>query len=425
MISLRSLAILFTGCLALLSSFALTSEARAADEAQRVAAVVNEDIISLRDLEQRMHMVLLSSNLPDTLETRSRLLPQVMRRLIDERLQIQEAERLKINVTATDIAGGIATIERQNRMPAGQFEPFLQSRGVNPETMRQQVRAELGWAQVIRRELSGEVHVGEESIDTRLQALRANFGKPEYLAAEIFLSVDDSRHEDEVRNLAERLIEQMRLGAPFSALAMQFSQTGASGGNLGWVSEGMLDQDLFRALAKLEPSTITPPIRTNDGYHILLLLDRRTAGQGLSVGPTLDVLSLEVVSLPSATLPEREAQLTRLRETLAAGKNCDDFERLVKDVPSASANRNNKVPLKQLPANIEPLISNLPIGSLSQPLDLGNSRRLFAVCQREDDSGGLPSRDAIRQRIEDEQLDVLARRYLRDLRRSAFVEIRI
>lgn len=397
-----------------------------AQETQRVAAVVNDDIISVHDVEQRMRLVLLSSNLPDNVDTRSRLVPQVMRRLIDERLQIQEAERLKISVTASEIAGSMSTIEHQNNMPKGSFEPFLQSRGVNPETMRQQVRAELGWMQVVRRELSDQVHVSEEGVESRQQALRANLGKPEYEAAEIYLAVDDPKREEEIRSLAERLIEQMRLGAPFSALAQQFSQTGASGGSLGWVSEGMLDEALVHALAKLEPNTVTPPIRTIDGYHILMLLNKRLVGQGLSAGPTIDVMTMELGSLPSATLAERETQLKHLKDTLAAGKSCDDYERLLKEVPSATFTRAAKIPVAQVPPQIAAMIENLaPGGGISEPLDAGNSRRMFAVCAREDDRGGLPTRDAIRRRMEDEQMDVLARRYLRDLRRAAFVEIRM
>lgn len=396
-----------------------------ADETQRVAAVVNEDIISVHDVEQRMRLVLLSSALPDSVETRSRMIPQVMRRLIDEHLQIQEAERLKLSVTSSEIAGSMATIEHQNNMARGSFEPFLQSRGVNPESMRQQIRAELGWMQVVRHEMSSQVHVSEEGVESRLQALRSNLGKPEYQVGEIFLAVDDPRREDEERSLAERLIEQMRLGAPFSALAQQFSQTGASGGNLGWVSEGMLDEALTKALAKLEVNTVTPPIRTVDGYHILMLLDKRKIGEGMSNGPTIDVLTIELTSLPSATLAERDVQIKRLREALAPGKNCDDYERLVKEVPSATYNRAVKIPVAQVPTQIESMIHDLPAGGLSAPVDTPNSRRMFAVCAREDDTGGLPSRDTIRRRMEDEQMDVLARRYLRDLRRSAFVEIRM
>jgi peptidyl-prolyl cis-trans isomerase SurA len=411
------------GLAALLLSAALPVEAQ---ETQRVAAVVNDDIVSLHDLDQRMKLGLLSSNLPDTVEARSRILPQVLRRLIDERLELQEAERLKITVETQEIANAMASIERQNNMAKGTFEPFLRSKGVDPETMRQQVRAEIAWSQVVRQELSRDVHIGEDAVNGRLDTLKANLGKPEYLAAEIFLAVDNPRHDEQVHTLADRLIEQLREGAPFSSLALQFSQNGAGGGNLGWVSDGMLDEDLVKALARLQPGTITPPIRTVDGYHILLLQEKRRIGEGISSGPTVDLLTIEVTSLPSATLAEREAQLKRLQAALAPAKTCDQLEEFTKAVPSAAYNRAEKVPEVQIPAEIAALIAKLSPGQVSEPLESTNSRRLFAVCSRTADApGGLPSHDDVRRRMENDQLENLARRYMRDLRRAAYVDIRV
>ncbi len=426
MISSRFFASLFARCLAitlLLAPFATASAAE--QDVQRVAAVVNDEVITLRDLENRMKMALLSSNLPDSVEVRSRLMPQVLRRLIDEHLELQEAARLKLSVSTAEIAGGLATIEQRNHMKPGSFEPMLKSKGVDPETIRQQIRAELAWGQVVRHELRSQLNISDDAVDARLAALKANLGKPEFLVAEIFLSVDNPSHEEEIRTLGDRLIEQMRQGAPFSALAMQFSQTGAAGGDLGWVSQGMLDERLMTALSEMRPGQVTPPLRTADGYHILLLRDRRLVGQGLSTGPTIDVLTVELTSLPSATPAERDTQLKRLRDSLAAGKSCDDYEKLAKDVPSATTARATEVPLTQVPPAVAKLIDGLPVGGLSEPLDGHNWRRMFAICGRHDDAGGLPSRDTIRRRMEEEQFEVLARRYLRDLRRAAFIELRV
>jgi peptidyl-prolyl cis-trans isomerase SurA len=421
----RCLGRCLASCLALVVMAVVLPGKAAAQETQRVAAVVNDEIVSLHDLEERLKLVMLSSGLPDTVETRSRIVPQVLRRLIDERLQTQEATRLKISVSTDEISNGIANIEHNNRMAKGGFEALLKSRGVDPETARQQVRAEISWIDVVRHELMPQLQISEESVDERLRALKANFGKPEYSVAEIFLAVDDIKREEEVRGLAERLIEQMKQGAPFSALAMQFSQTGAAGGNLGWVSEGMLDDQLMKALTIMQPGSVSPPIRTIDGYHILLLMDKRQVGQGLALGTTYDVLAVDLNSLPSATADERDAQLQRLRDALSTGKSCEDFQRLTKTVPSATANLNSNVALSQIPEQLRELIANLPPGQLSNTIESNGSRRMFVVCDRHEDAGGLPSRETIRRRMEDEQLDVLARRYLRDLRRSAFIELRL
>jgi peptidyl-prolyl cis-trans isomerase SurA len=407
--------------LALLSALPVA----AADEAERVAAVVNDDIISIHDLDQRMKLVLLSSNLADTVETRARVMPQVLHRLIDEHLELQEAEKQKVAVDSGEIVTAIANIEHQNRMPRGSMEKMLRQRGVDPETLRQQVRADLAWSDTVHQELTRDIRVGDDAVNTRLANLKANLGKPEYLAGEIFLAVEGPRNDTQVQGLAERLIEQLRQGAPFQALAQQFSQNGG-GGQLGWVSEGMLDDELMRALSRLQVNTVTPPIRTNDGYHILILLDKRKIGDGMSSGPSVDLLTIELTSLPSATFPERDAQLQRFKDTLASVKGCDELERVSKTLPSTTYNRVERISEAGLPPEVMSLIGRLDIGQLSEPLDLINARRFFAVCGRHnDEANGLPSYDDIKHRMEAEQLENLARRYLRDIRRNAYVDVRI
>lgn len=397
----------------------------AADEAERVAAVVNDEIISVHDLDQRLKLVLMSSNLPDTVETRSRVMPQVVRRLIDERLELQEAEKQKVAVEPGEVTVAVANIEHQNNMPRGGFEKLLRSRGIDPETLRQQVKADLAWSDVVHQELTRDIHVGDDAVNTRLANLKAQIGKPEYLAGEIFLAVDGPRSEDQVRGLAERLLDQLRQGAPFQSLAQQFSQNGGNG-QLGWVSEGMLDDELMRALARLPVNNVSPPIRANDGYHILMLLDKRTIGAGMSSGPSVDLLNIELTSLPSATFAERDAQLARFKEAMSKVKGCDELEKASKNTPSTNYSRADKIAVASLPSEVVNLISKLDIGQLSDPIDVLNAKRFFAVCARhEDQPGGLPSYDDIKRRMESEQLENLARRYLRDLRRNAYVDVRI
>lgn len=398
----------------------------AAQEVERVAAVVNDDIVTLHDLEQRMRVALASSNLPDTLESRSRIGPQVLRGLIDDRLKTQEAKRLKIAVAPSEVSASFANVARQNRMTSEMFESFLKSKGIEPDTLRQQITAEMSWVRVVRHELFPDLHVGEAEIDARLATLKANMGKPEYLVAEIFLAVDDPKRDNEIKTLAERLIEQLHQGAPFPALARQFSQTGAAGGDLGWVSQGALDDELMDALAKLDKGSITPPIRTIDGYHIMLLRDKRIAGQTEETEPSFDILTIQLPILPGATDAERDAELKKVRDVIASGKSCDDDEQAVKQtVANADFTRNTKVRQSEIPPAIAALTQNLKPKEISQPLDENGMRRVFTVCGRIEPKGGLPSRDEIRTRIEDEQMDIMARRYLRDLRRAAFVEIRI
>jgi peptidyl-prolyl cis-trans isomerase SurA len=125
-------------------------------------------------------------------------------------------------------------------------------------------------------------------------------------------------------------------------------------------------------------------------------------------------------------MAERDAQLNRLKTALAPAKSCDDLERLSKQTPSSSYSRGNMIPVAQLPQEVNVLINKLEIGQISDPVDLPNMRRFFAVCGRHaEQPGGLPSYEDMKRKMENDQLENLARRYLRDIRRNAYVDIRI
>jgi peptidyl-prolyl cis-trans isomerase SurA len=258
-----------------------------------IAAVVNDDIISMSDLTARLQLAMVSSGLPNTPETRQRLTPQVLRGLVDERLQLQEATRANMAVTAKEIDEAFGRVAEQNHMQRDQLEKMLASQGVPRSTLESQIRATIAWGKLVQRRLRPSIEIGQEEIDAVIQRIQANAGKPEYLAAEIFLAVDTPEREDEVRRLADRLYEQIGQGASFTAVARQFSQSAGAtnGGDLGWVQQGQLPDELDTALRQLRPGQATRPIRSVTGYHILLLRDQRTVAGGNSLPPRDQIMN--------------------------------------------------------------------------------------------------------------------------------------
>jgi peptidyl-prolyl cis-trans isomerase SurA len=316
-------------------------------------------------------------------------------------------------------------IEEQNHLAPGGLVKLLTSKGIETDAMRQQVRAEIAWARLVHQVLIRRLHISENAVSTRLEAIKANLGKPEYHASEIFLSLENAKNEAEVRDLAERLTEQMHQGAPFGAIARQFNQAGSADGHLGWLSEGMMDDELMKALAALQPNEVTAPIRTTEGYYILTLMEKRKVGEGIGGGTAIDLMVIDLNSIASAGQAERDLQMRHLREILAPAKTCDDLTSLAKQAPSASINILEKLPEAQVPTKVVPLIKDLQPGQISEPIDEPKGRRFFAVCARgAGNSDRLPSADDIRRQMEDEQLELVARRYLLDLHGNAVVDIR-
>jgi peptidyl-prolyl cis-trans isomerase SurA len=245
---------------------------------ETIAAVVNSDAISMSDLADRMKLIMVSSGLPNTDEVRKKLMGQVLSSLIEEQLKIQEARRLKIQITHTDVAQGFATIAGQNKMSAEQFQDVLSKSGINIATMERQIEAQLAWTKIVQSQIRPKVSVTDKDVDDMMERLTGNTGNYEYLVAEVFLPVEDPKVEGDTRKLAEHLISEINSEkTTFYKVAQQFSKAAgaAEGGDLGWIQQGQLPDELGQAIADLTPESISAPVRSATGYHILLLREKR------------------------------------------------------------------------------------------------------------------------------------------------------
>ncbi len=269
------LRILLVSLLALpLMALSLTADARE----EGIAAVVNEEAVTYSDLRDRMKLIMVSSGLPRNEEMRQRLQPQILATLIEESIKSQEAERQGVTVTEADIDAGFAELSGQNGMKPEQFKMVLLKNGIPESTLREQIRAQIAWTRLVQNRLRSEVSVSQNDVEARMSQLERNIGKQEYLLAEIFLPVDQTRSESEVKSLASRLVTEMKEGkAAFPAVAQQFSQSAGAmkGGDLGWVVVDDMPEEIASFIANMKEGAISQPIRTPLGYHIVTVRKSR------------------------------------------------------------------------------------------------------------------------------------------------------
>jgi peptidyl-prolyl cis-trans isomerase SurA len=366
-----------------------------------------------------------SSNTPDTPENRKRLSAQMLRSLIDEKLQMQEAKRLGMNVTQAEINTSLANLEQRNNMPAGGLDDYLKRQGIPKNSLVDQLTAVLAFGKVVRNKVSQDVSVSDEEVSEAMARLKAEEGKPQYRVSEIFLAIDNPSQEDDVRKTADRIIEQIRGGANFFAVAQQFSQspTAAVGGDIGWVTASQVSSLLGEALQKMNPGEMSYPIRMPGGFYILYLVERKTLG---AANPDQTALSLvEVVfalpqGAPDAERQKVEAQAKAVSDT---AKSCGEMTRFAKEQAPQLSRQIAQVKAGDLPPDLRKPILALKVAEPSKPLPMSGGIGVVMVCQRQDPPG-LPTRDEVQDSIARERFDTLARRYLRDLRREAFVDIR-
>lgn len=393
---------------------------------ERIAAVVNDDVVSVYDVESRIKLVLAAAGMPDTPDVRARLRPQVIRALIDERLEIQEAKRLNVVATDKDIDAAIDRIAAANHMQPDALLASLKQNGVNADSFREQIKAGLSWQKVVERRLRPSLQVGEDEIDEVLNRIKAEKGTTEYLLAEIFLAVDSPDQDAEVKNRMIEMLEQMHRGTAFSAMAQQFSQSAsaAQGGDIGWVERGQLDPEVQKVLADLDVNHATPPIRTPTGYYVYLLRDKRVLAGADPEDATVTLAQL-VLPLDSGASAEDIKTQKDLAETVRDDvKGCDDFKKAAGELHVEYADPTPDLKIHDLNPTIRPAVLNLKVGQVSEPLQTDTGITLLMVCARQDPKVDMPSRDDIAEQLTRQRLDMIARRYLSDLRRQAFIDVR-
>ncbi|MBB4287339.1 peptidylprolyl isomerase [Roseospira goensis] len=401
------------------------AQQREADMVLRIAAVVNDDIISVYDVEARTDLLVASSGMPDTADMRGRIRDQVLRALIDETLKLQEAERLGQSVSDENMAEAIRQVEQQNGIPPGGFEAFIETSGVDRGTAMRQIRAEVAWVKAVQALFRERITISDEQVDIVMDRLKAAQGKPEHLVREIYLPVDNPADEARVRENAARLVSQIRDGAGFAPLARQFSQSpsAANGGSLGWVRQGELDTTLEQALLDMRPGTVSDPIRTVGGFHILALADRRRTAvpDPDNARLTLSQLAMPARGPNALSAGTREEIKTVVRETV---ETCDDLNALAEEMEVPNSGPVGTVPVARLDGPMRDILTGLGENEASDPIRTPGGELIVMVCSREV-PGGMPTAEAVRQRLFEERLDTLANRHLRTLRQQALIDVRI
>jgi peptidyl-prolyl cis-trans isomerase SurA len=392
-----------------------------AQELLRAAAVINDEVISQLDLDMRLRLAILAIGQPDSPQLRKRMTPQVIRSLIDERLQSQEAERLDITVTDERVDAAASEIAQRNKLSDVEFATMLKSRGIIPSSFLDQIRSQLRWSKLVASRLRPSVEVSEDEVEEVVRRITASRGLKQRSVSEIFLAVGTALEEDEILVNAQRLIDQLRAGGNFPSLARQFSEaaSAARGGDLGWIQEGQLPEELDTALSKMRPGTLSAPIRSLTGFHILLLRDERQS----SLGKVSLHLNQIVFERPSGA-SEAEIQALTAQAEAARGRitGCAGMGELGAEIGSEGSGDLGTVNPGDLPQPIRDIVMALPVGQASPPLKFSDSLRILVVCERTD--SGV-DRVKIREDLANQRLDMLARRYMRDLRRSANIDVRI
>jgi peptidyl-prolyl cis-trans isomerase SurA len=375
-----------------------------------------------------MRLLIATSGVQPTDENLQQFQREALVSLVDEHRQFQELRRVereqKIDILAdeTEVTEEIAGMAQQNNMSGDQFLTFLAQRGIGPETLRDQLRAQISWARWIRGRYGSRLRVGDDQIAAAQARLSAEAAKPQYNIGEVLIDAARVGGMPQAMQGAQQLVAQLQQGAPFPAVARQFSAlpTSAAGGDAGWVGAGEMPPEVEAVVAQMRPGQLSQPIPVKDGVYILYLKEKRAGGTAMLVN-----LKQAAVGLPQTATPADEAaaraKLAALKPDI---KSCATLEATAGKVQGVIAGDLGEAEVADLAPQFREAAEKLAIGEISDPIRTQAGLHLVAVCGRRDASAAQVDKQQIEQRLFGQQLSMIARRYMRDLRNSATIETR-
>lgn len=399
-------------------------------EADRIIAVVNDEVVTAHELRSRVATVERQLRQQGTqMPPRDVLEKHVLERLIVDRAQLQFAKETGLQVDDAQLDQTLARIAEGNRMGLAQFRASLERDGIPWMKFREDIRDEMVIGRLREREVDSKIVVTEGEIDNFLQTAGA-MGSEEFNLAHILLRVPEQAKPEQLARLqarAEEIIAQLRRGADFGQLAASHSDApdGLSGGLMGWRSVERLPTLFAEAVTKLKPGEISDVLRSPAGFHILKLLDRR--GGAIKAQPVEQTRARHILIKTSELVSETEARrrLADLKDRLAHGGDFAELARLHSNDLSASKggdlgwlNPGDTVP------DFEQAMNRLKPGEVGEPVKSPFGWHLIQVLERRIDVSQERVRQRARAALRERKADEAYQDWLRQMRDRAYVEYR-
>lgn len=389
----------------------------AAQQVEGIAAVVNDEPITTVDVRDRMRLIIFSAGVQPTEDVLVEVQEQALRGLIEEALQLQTAREFDLEVTNEEVDEALADIAARNGATLDQITRELTDAGIGVETMRRQIRSEIAWQYLVSGRYQSRIRVSDAQIETTLSRIARSAGEAQFRVAEIMVALPSSGSEEAAQQTIETIYTQLSAGAPFPQIAQQFSAapSAAAGGDAGWLTAEQMQPQIAQNARQMQPGQISNPIRVSGGYMIIALIDRRD-------GQVTEEIELQQITLPTSRVTEQGR--AALEASRARISSCGDVQDAVSGIDGVVVTDLGRIGATALIPQIREALSGVEPGEASAVLETAAGLQLFVVCDRSLAGAGIPSRTEIRNQITNQQLNLAARRWLRDLRNGATVEVR-
>ena len=390
--------------------------------ADGIVATVNDQVITGFDLRQRMLAVIAMSQVQPTEENLPAIQQQALQALIEERLQAQEIAKYEtLVVTDEEVNREIAAMAQDAGTTPENYMAFLAQGGIRPDAMREQLRTEIGWRELVGGRFNSRARVSRAQVEQAVRQLTEAASKPQYLVGEIYLEANRVGGQQAAMNGAEQLVAQMVQGAPFQAVAQQFSAapSAARGGDAGWIVQGTVQPALQTALDALQVGQLSRPIPVEGGVYIIYMRDKRSGA-----ATSLVTLKQAMVELPETASEADVAAATARLEALRPSLTCDNILQRATSEAGLLGSDLGESDVANLAPQFQQVARSAEVNTISNPVRTPLGVHLLAVCGRRVGGVDVPTSREVEGRLQNQNLAMLARRYIRDLRADALIEMK-
>lgn len=413
--------------LSLLACVATLSAACAhAQTTEGVAALVNDEPITTVDVRNRMRLIIASTGMSQIDEgTLTRIQDQAMRGLVDEHLQLQAASEYDVEVSDDEISNSLLDLADRNNTTIDVIIQDLQNSGVDVSTLRHQLEAEIAWQIIVNGRYGSRIRISEQQIELALERLAASASQPQFRIFEMLFEVPGPGREEETIQRVITVMNQLQQGATFPDLARQFSDapSAASGGDIGWITASQLQPEVAGIMGQMRVQydqsggrgALSNPIEVPGGFMVIALVGARD-------GTTTLQYDLVQITVPTSSVTDTTAD-TFVAE-LDASPTCSEAEAVAGRIPGAIYTPLGSISAEAVLPAIRDALQPLDEGENTGLLQSSVGLQALIVCDRAIAGPGVPTRDDLESQLRGQQLSLLSRRWLRDLRRDSTVEIR-
>jgi peptidyl-prolyl cis-trans isomerase SurA len=404
-----------------------------------IAAVVNNGVITRRELDERIGLIthrLNQQNAP--VPPLDQLRQQVLTQMVLERIQLQKAKEDGITIDDAAVQKTLERLAQANNMSLEMYRARIEAQGVPWTTFTGDARTELTLSRLREKEVDSKVTVSDAEVANYIASQRGpNAGQLSDLRIQhIFVKAPLNAPESDIeaaQQKAQALLTEAKGGANFEKLAKSNSQApdaSKNSGDLGFLAPAKLPPEFVKAVSTLRPGEINPDlIRTNDGFEIVRLVDRR-AGQGSSSdAPKLVQTHVRHILLrvgDGMSEPQARQRLLDIKSQLATGGDFEKFARTYSQDGSASQGGDlGWISPGETVPEFERAMNGLQDGQISDPVRSEYGYHLIQVLGRREAEGSVSQQmDLARQAIGQRKAEQAYADWLRELRDTAYVEVK-